>query len=277
MESMIDLIFRRHSTRAYDGRDVENEKKDSLMDYLKSFEKGPFGNTVRFRLVGQGEGNNLGTSLMIKGAVSYLAGAVKKGEMSMEDFGYCMEAGVLKATGLGLGSCWIAGTLSRSAFAKRIGLMPGEVIPAVTPLGYPGDKSSFIVGIFGSSKGARNRKSFEELFFDRSFDNPLLKKDAGQYGTVLEAVRAAPSASNRQPWRIIREKPESLGFHFYLNENVMYNNIFRDIKLQNIDMGIAICHFEFAAWELGLKGAFSRKKPGIDTGDLKYIASWTGE
>jgi nitroreductase len=275
MENAVEIIFRRRSTRAYDGRCVERDKNDLLMEHLKAFSSGPFGNSVRFKLAGGGErGFEPGTGLMIQGAADYLAGAVKKGGMAMEDFGYCMEAGILKATELGICTCWIAGTLSRKYFAKIMKLEPGEIIPAVSPLGYPGGRSTLIAGMMGISKGNKNRKNFEDLFFDGDLNTPLLKGDAGRYGEVLEAVRAAPSASNRQPWRIIRDKAGNGSYHFYLSENVLYNNAIKDIKLQNIDMGIAICHFDLAAAELGLKGEIKQENPGIDPGSMTYIASW---
>jgi len=281
MGSIIDVINKRFSNRAYADRKVEDILKKLLMDYILEHCKGPFGNMVRFAFVEVADGNSselkkLGTYSMIKGATLYLSGAVKKGKNSMEDFGYCMEAAILKATELGISTCWLGGTLNRSSFSKKMDLGQEEVIPAVTPLGYPGDKSSFIVGLMGMSRGNRNRKSFDELFFERDINNPLNKKDLGKYGSVLEGVRLSPSASNKQPWRVIRDKDKSI-FHIYLNEDKIYNNLFKDIKLQNLDIGIAMCHFEIAARELGLDGSWETREPVLNSGNLVYIASWSGK
>ncbi len=275
MESFIDIIGARHSTRAYDGSDIGQEKKEALLGYLEGFRKGPFGNTVRFLLVTAPKDgrHDLGTQSMIRGAVLYLAGAVRKDKMAMEDFGYCMEAAVLKATGLGIGTCWLGGTLSRPVFADRIGLEKDELLPAVISLGYAGDKGTLIVRTMGSVFGNRNRKAFGDIFFDGTPGKSLVKEETGVFGTVLEAVRAAPSSSNRQPWRIIRDGADHGKFHLYLSENKIYNSVFGEVKLQNIDMGIALCHFGFTAGELGLKGRIVRADPGIDAGDLIYIAS----
>jgi nitroreductase len=271
----------RHSIRAYDGREIERDKKNILLKYLEGYRHGPFGNEVRFEYVGglnesASSLRRLGTYSMIRGAVLYLAGAVKKGDMAMEDFGYCMEAAILKATELGIGTCWLAGSLSRSAFARRIGLKKDELIPAVTPLGYPGEKATLIVRTMGIAFGNKNRKDFGELFFDGKIDKPLTVDESGIFGKVLEAVRLGPSASNRQPWRIIRDgsQGDEYKYHFYLSENRMYNRAFGEVKIQNIDMGIAMCHFQFAARECGIKGAFVRDNPGINVGELLYIATW---
>jgi nitroreductase len=212
---------------------------------------------------------------MIKGASLYLAGAVKKSTYAMEDYGYCMEAAILKAAELGISTCWLGGTFSRSNFAKLINLAADEVIPAVTPLGYPGDKSTLLAGLLGMARGNRSRKAFEELFFDSDFNTPL---DAGgldaKYRAALESVRLAPSASNKQPWRIIRDEDKKT-WHFYLNEDKLYNNVIKDIKLQNVDMGISICHFDMTVKELGLNGSWKAMKPGQSSGRLEYITSWS--
>ena len=48
--------------------------------------------------------------------------------------------------------------------------------------------------------------------------------------------------------------------------------------LQRVDMGIAMCHFELAAQELGLKGRWMVKEPEIEKPDslTEYAVSWVG-
>ncbi|MCD8501479.1 MAG: hypothetical protein LRY71_07120 [Bacillaceae bacterium] len=50
---------------------------------------------------------------------------------------------------------------------------------------------------------ADNKKAWEELFFNENFNQSLSKVDAGQLATPIEMVRLGPSASNKQPWRIV--------------------------------------------------------------------------
>ena len=90
---------------------------------------------------------------------------------------------------------------------------------------------------------------------------------------LSEAVRLAPSASNKQPWRVVY-KSENKSFDFYLDEDFTYNNRFKDVKIQNVDLGIAMCHFESVSNELGLKGKWdiSLKENKFD--NHIYIASW---
>jgi len=82
-----------------------------------------------------------------------------------------------------------------------------------------------------------------------------------------------PSASNRQPWRIIKDGSDK--FHFYMKENIMINRIISKVRLQNIDMGIAMSHFEMTARAKGLPGGWIMKEPPFICPGLKYIATWT--
>ena len=87
-------------------------------------------------------------------------------------------------------------------------------------------------------------------------------------------VRLAPSANNRQPWRIVCN---ASGAHFYLQRSALYDRIFGAIDLQRIDMGIALCHFELGARETGhagvwrvLSGSAAEEVPA----GIEYVASW---
>ena len=85
-------------------------------------------------------------------------------------------------------------------------------------------------------------------FFRRDWGSPLASAAAGPWATVLESVRLAPSASNKQPWRMIRQDG---AFHFFLDRDKAYSAMMPLVDLQRIDMGIAMCHFQLAAAEAG--------------------------
>ena len=46
-----------------------------------------------------------------------------------------------------------------------------------------------------------------------------------------------------------------------------------EIRLQEVDMGIALCHFELAAAELGVAGSWQQANPGLDAGTWEYVVS----
>lgn len=279
MQDVFELVKRRYSVRNYSSRSIENDVIQKIHDYVRENGKGPLGSEVRFDLIDatdyeQAELKKLGTYGMIRGARLYLSGLVKKSETAMEDFGYCMEKNILFATSLGLGTCWLGGALNRSTFARKMDAAENELLPAVTPIGYGEEKLTLRESVIRMAIRAKTRKSPEELFFDHSVDRPLDLNSCGQYSKALEAVRSAPSASNKQPWRIIKDTGNT--YHFFMKENRLYNNAIKGIRIQNLDIGIAMCHFELVSNESGLKGVWEFQKPALETGDLEYIISWVG-
>jgi hypothetical protein len=65
---------------------------------------------------------------------------------------------------------------------------------------------------------ADKRKAWNDLFFDADH-TPLTEMLAGAYAVPLEMVRLGPSASNKQPWRIIRDRDR---FDFFLSHTKGY-------------------------------------------------------
>lgn len=276
MASIIETMQIRRSCRTYGDEPIEPQALSALEAFLQANGTGPFGANLRFQMVDTGrltpdERHPLGTYGVIRGARLFIVGAVRKAPQAMEDYGYAMERNILKATSLGLGTCWLGGTFRRSGFAQRMTLAEDELLPAISPVGYPGEKRSITERFFRFSAGSDQRKAWDELFFDRNGATPLSRESAGRYETSLECVRIAPSASNKQPWRIIRAEG---AFHFYLSRTPRYDTFFKDIPIQHIDMGIAICHFALASRELGLEGIWKIQDPRVPAGEWIYIASW---
>ena len=258
--SIDDLIERRYSCRAYVDRPIEAADRQALSDFLASLDAGPLGNRTRFLLVAATERDReslkgLGTYGFIKGASGFIVGAVKPGPKDMEDYGYGLEQAVLAATDLGLGTCWLGGSFTKSAFARKIGATRSEVVPAVVAVGYPQEGSR--VSRIRERAGSDRRLPPEQLFWEGEPGKPLDLSRAGGYASVIEAVRWAPSASNKQPWRLIRS---GNNWHFYLQRTKRYGkgsavfSLLRLADLQRVDMGIAMCHFELTAREHGLAG-----------------------
>jgi nitroreductase len=264
------------SCRSFDGRSLDDYMKEKLRAFFRENTRGPFGNRLRFDLIDlrqaeQAELKSLGTYGVIKGASVFIAGAVTRGARAMEDYGFGMERNILFATTLGLGTCWLGGTLNRAGFARKIALTPDELMPAISPVGYSAEKRSLTDRAFRFMAKSDRRKPWEDLFFEARPGNLLAKESAGALGEALEAVRIGPSASNRQPWRIVRE---GMSCHFFLQRTPGYDKMLGEVKLQDVDMGIALCHFELAAGELGIAGSWRQSKPGFAAGTLAYVVSW---
>ena len=71
----------------------------------------------------------------------------------------------------------------------------------------------------------------------RNYQPTSVEKEKLDY--IMECVRFAPSAVNKQPWRII---VADQGFHFYEKRDRGYIGE-KTGDLQKIDVGIALCHF----------------------------------
>jgi len=273
-----DTIRKRISSRTYKSFPLKDDDRQKLNDFLLANVRGPFGNRVRFQIIDlaareQDEIKTLGTYGFVKGASVFIVGAVTKGEWAMEDYGYCMEKNILAATHLGLGTCWLGGTFNRSASASRISKGDDEVIPAITPVGYPSDRKSIMDSAIRFFAKSHSRKAWEELFFCGDTRNPLERGIAGAYALPLECVRIGPSASNKQPWRVVKEKNDNV-LHFYLRRTPGYAERYPEVSLQDVDMGIAMCHFEAAVQEMGRKGSWQRGPVAPPQGGLEYIVSW---
>jgi hypothetical protein len=276
--TIIETIQTRKSCRTYGNRAIEPEKLAELRQFLATNTKPPFGSKVRFLLLDFNELEiselkNLTTYGVIKGARQFIVGTVIKQSRAMEDYGYCMEKNILKATSMGLGTCLLGGTFKRSGFAGKINLGESELLPVISPVGYAGEKRSVVDRMFRFIAASDKRKPWHELFYLHDFDTCLDQETSGSFHTPLECIRIAPSASNKQPWRIMKARDQN-AFHFYLKRTAGYENIVKDIKLQNVDMGIAMCHFELSARELGLKGDWNVKDPRIKSDGMEYVVSW---
>ena len=282
MESMIEAIKNRISIRTYSDKPIEDETKEAISNILQSTTIGPFGNRTRFELLDfteldKNEIKTLGTYGFIKGANLFIVGAIVPSGKAMEDYGYCLEKIILKLTNLGLGTCWLGGTFKRSGFAKRINVRDDEIVPCISPIGYANNNKTIGERFVKFLAKSHTRKLWSELFFNGDFDTPLENNESNQYSIALESVRLAPSGSNKQPWRIFKEKDT---YHFYMKAGIKETDATDKVKMSfipNIDMGIAMCHFELSAMELGLAGKWEQMDSsfaGID--NLRYIISWVG-
>jgi len=260
------LMRKRRSFRSFDGQRITDEHLSALSDMMEKAEN-PYGLKLCFALLNAKE-QKLSCPVVV-GTDLYLGAKMKAHEFMNEAIGYSLEKLMLDALSLGIGSVWIGGTMDRAAFEKSMCLAPDEIMPVVTPLGYPAKKMSLRETMIRKGIRADSREPFEKLFFRNDFSEPLTDKTAGKLYLPLEMVRLAPSAVNKQPWRCIVNGNK---VHFYLKRSMGAKSA--AIDMQKIDMGIALCHFALAAEELSLKPSFS-VLPEMETEGMEYIASYT--
>ena len=269
MANIYDVIMSRKSVRTFDGKGITPEDRESIEKYIDSISN-PFDIPVKFVLL---DADEFGlSSPVLSGEKLYVTGIVDKVPLSDAAFGYSFEKLVLYAWSLGIGTTWIGGTMKRENFEKAAGLREGERMPCISPLGYPG-KRSIKETLMRKGVKADDRKPVEAFFLGAD----LKPAEIGSNGLrrALELVRWAPSAVNKQPWRIIRDINEDGKFHFYEAKDKGY--VSEEVgDMQKIDIGIALCHFMIGLGEEGMAPGFAIRDPGYEVPEnMEYIATVT--
>ncbi len=269
MNNITQQIKARRSVRTYDGKALDESTKEKLLTFMEDF-KNPYNIPVEFKLL-DAEKDGL-TCPVVSGTDLYIGGKIAYSENANVAFGYSFEAMVLYAQSLGVGTVWLGGTMNRPAYEQAMKLAENEIMPCASALGYTAKKMSLKESMMRKAIKADERLPFEELFFDGSFDTTLTKEKAGKFKEPLEMVRLAPSAVNKQPWRVVVADNTA---HFYLRRSKKFSGESK-LDMQMTDMGIALCHFELTAKEKGLNVTFVQENPKLMLNDdTKYVASYT--
>jgi nitroreductase len=278
MDAMVKAMKNRTSCRTFMTEDPDDTVLKEMEKYIRKNRTGPFGNSLSFQWMtfsGEDEAE-------LKQLISYgifrnvrhvLAGWVEKGEMDLVDFGFAMEKNMLYASRFGLGSCWVGGTFRRSRFIRKLDLPENVLLPSIAVLGIPADRRSLTDRSLRWMARSHRRKPWSVRFFLGDFQTSLSRERAGKYAFPLEMVRWAPSASNRQPWRIVME-PDGRRLHFYITEKRAQEIMLNSVSLGLVDMGIALCHFQLASESKSIKGKWVRQPPSGNPEPVRYIASW---
>ncbi len=143
---VLEAIRKRRSVRTFDEKPLSNEDAEKILSFAEKVEN-PYDLPIFWKILdGKKHGLN---SPVIVGTDTYIAGKMRPLSYAEEAFGYVFEKIVLYAETLGIGTTWIGGTMNRSAFEKAMELSQDEVLPCVSPLGYPAKKMSML---FASQK-----------------------------------------------------------------------------------------------------------------------------
>ena len=160
-----------------------------------------------------------------------------------EKIGYTGEGIVLEAMAMGLGTCWVGGSMffRRGVAESSVGAGEKERVFAVTPVGYAAKELSREERVQTAFGMFRRRKPLVKMV------SGLDEKEWPDWiKAALEASRMAPSAVNRQPWRFYVE-PKSITIS--VDSSLVEWGISK-----RLDCGIAMLHIEVAALDCGVKG-----------------------
>lgn len=275
--SIEEAVRKRYSVRNYLDRPVEEGRESELKAFVETLDN-PFGEEVFFHYLDSkslGDRRKIGTYGVIKGAKQYIGASIKAGKMALEALGYEMETVMLHLAQAGLGSCWLGGTFNRKGFAKAMDIADDLIVPAVSPYGYVAPKMHGTESLMRKVIRADHRKPWVHLFFTDDFSSPLTKQAAEEIAFPLEMLRLGPSASNKQPWRVLLKNGV---WHFFEQRVPGYSAAF-PYDIQRIDMGIAAAHFDHSVEETGIKGHFVLdREPELALPEhMEYAYSWVRE
>jgi nitroreductase len=273
-----DVIRSRISIRAYDQQVIPHEITSAINNFIPRvpilFDGQLRVEILQIPSLEKDAYLKLGAYSMIRGTNTFLAATHPKGKMNLLNAGYVLEHAVLYAQALSLGSCWLVSTFNRDPFTQAMQMRANETLPAIVALGFPQPGVDLIGGIVRTMANSRTRKNWKELFFDGDFNRPLEKESAGKFADALDMLRLAPSANNRQPWRIVKDGRQ---FHFFIYRPTPPSDKPKPgYNVAYIDCGIGMAHFELTNQANGIPGRWVQQEPQIagKTGELTYVTSW---
>jgi hypothetical protein len=210
---------------------------------------------------------------MIQGHNTYILGTSKSSIDSRVNYGYLMEKVVLKATEMDISTCWI-GYFDDSYF-NEVSIEDGFEIQSIVIIGYSEDRQPYLDRFVRFTIGASKRNSWDKLFFGYKLKTALTPEYVKKYSDSLEMVRLAPSSGNTQPWRVFFDDTAN-EFHFF-KKSISKRYELRG--LHDIDMGIALSHFELTSLQNGLSGRWLKyANENVNSiEDLQYIMTWKCE
>jgi nitroreductase len=273
--NLIEVIKKRKSCRTFNQDILNASDKKTLEDFILKNNKS-IGNENINLIIVEKENNDKKMKLdygMIKGHGNYILGKSKSSALSRLNYGYLMEKVVLKATEMNLSTCWVG--YFDSEYFQELKVENEYEIPSIVIIGNPKEKGSLQDKFLRMTVKASKRSNWDQLFFNYKFQTPLQADMVIKYADSLEMVRLAPSAGNTQPWRVFFDDTVN-EFHFYKKP---ISKSYEIKGLHDVDLGIALCHFELMSLENGLHGIWiDRKNENIAPAEnLQYMMSWKCE
>ncbi|MDO4533573.1 MAG: nitroreductase family protein [Coriobacteriia bacterium] len=237
---IIEAIETRISCRAFTKDGINQETFDALAAEIEALnaESG-----LHFQLYGpraDGTAIDMQRKMFAANPPAYAALVAQKGPLPEEMLGYYGEKLVLKATQLGLGTCWVASTYDRST--TRVELAPGEKLHDVVPIGYAPEKMPLLQRTIRGRIRGRSKPN-EQLY-----RGPQPLAQAPEWiQAAIQAVQLAPSAICEQPVVFVQDDPDT---------PIRATLPQIRTKMEYTDLGIAKLHFQIAAAECGVQGTW---------------------
>ena len=273
--NIIEIIKKRRSCRTFNQVLLSPGDKRDLENYISENTKLPGNEIINLSII---EKNTENKKMkldygMIQGHSTYILGESKSISDSRVNYGYLMEKVVLKATEMNISTCWV-GYFDNTYF-NEVPMENGFEIPGIVIIGYSQDRQTYLDKFVRFNVNASKRQNWEKLFFNYKMKTPMTPALINKYSDSIEMVRLGPSAGNTQPWRVFFDEIAN-EFHFFKKP---INKRYEEKGLHDIDMGIALSHFELTSSYNSLSGNWIKHTDEIvgSMDDLQYIMTWKCE
>lgn len=248
-EALYEAIGERVSRRKYRGS-MSKAQFDELTDFaIKCYERTEGAVKIRVFEDGgdailNGMRNSYGLITGVKGFASFSLMGTYVDEREL--VGYYGEQFILKATSMGLGTCWIGGTFDKLTAAEFVQMEIEEVLCYVTPLGEVAKGMSTKEKVIKMATGSVSRLPLKTLVTNYT---EVFAKSPKWIQRGVEAAQIAPSSVNKQPWRFtIDLEKQRLGVALVAE------------SIQSQDIGIAMAHIELVGRHYGINGEWLLEK-----------------
>lgn len=255
-----EAIFIRKSIRKYDEAGLSKEMLEKVDDIIRKADRLYSDIDMKIHIVEEGKkiqaisSGFIGSYGKIYGPHYLVMTSVEK-EGYLENIGYTLENVVLELAALGIGTCWIGGSIKKNLLDGIIHIPAGHKPVIVISFGKPSNGNELI----RSEAGKVKRKPLSEI---------LAGGMEGDWKDIMEAVRLAPSAVNLQPWRFSFSKEHVHAF-VVKRGGLMPKHL---SLMNRIDIGISLSHLAIAAKHFNKDIRFE-KLPGVAEKGLVYITS----
>jgi hypothetical protein len=221
MEHLFDTIYTRKSVRKFDSTPLSDETIGKIRDEITALQ--PLDDSIHYAF-------EIFEKDHVKARVKaphYLCLYSEQKDHFLMNAGYVMAQMDLIFSMLGVGSCWLG---------------------TVTPLEETKDGLPYVIMLaFGGPAEELRRTSVSE-FKRKQLDSFSSLEGCGE---LIAPVRFAPSAMNSQPWVFSQEDKQ-----FVISRRKPGLKAPFLARLNQIDIGIALCYFQISAMHMGKTAKF---------------------
>lgn len=240
-----DTIFKRKSIRKYDLQSIDEKTLEDIVSYINVVKPMYENIKIEMKIITKESAKGL---FPIKAPYYILISSEKK-EGYLTNAGFMIQQVDLFLSANGLGSCWVGMAQPKKEIVNQ-------------------SKLEYVIALaFGKSAETLYRENVSE--FKRKSIEEI--RDNNQKDELIESARLAPSATNSQPWffKIDNNKIDV----YCVKSNFIKALIYK--KMNQIDIGIAICHLWTAEKHFGkdLSYTFDKEAEENSPEGYYYITS----